>query len=137
MSKDIKPQRVAFDYNKLAEAIVKAEQKVKVEENKIDDTAYFLKMLLIITFGLISLFIWVLFGTILYLVITGGIIAENFFESISMWTLVLASLVYAIASSVLTYKVSKIKDKIYLISYFGAITGLIALIVSALAYIKG
>ena len=137
MSKDIKPQRVAFDYNKLAKAIVKAEQEARAEENKIDDTAYFLKMLLVITFGLISLFIWVLFGTILYLLITGGILAENFFESILMWILVLVSLVYAIASSVFTYKVSKIKDKIYLISYFGAITGLIALIVSALAYIKG
>ena len=137
MSKDIKPQRVAFDYNKLAKAIVKAEQKVKAEENKIDDTSYFLKVLLVSSFVLVTAILWMFFGVSLYMALTGKLQPANIVETISLWVMVGLSFVYSITASFLTCKISKIKDKNYLISYFGAISGLLALIVSVLAFIKG
>ena len=83
MSKDIKPQRVAFDYNKLAEAIVKAEQKVKAEENRIDDTSHFLKVLLVISFLGISVFLWIFFISSIYVRYIGEIMPRNILENIA------------------------------------------------------
>ena len=137
MSKDIKLQRVVFDYNKLAEAIVKAEQEARAKENKIDDTSYFLKVLLVSSFVLVTAILWMFFGVSLYMALTGKLQPANIVETISLWVMVGLSFVYSITASFLTYKISKIKDKNYLISYFGAISGLLALIVSVLAFIKG
>ena len=137
MAKFVKEQKVKFDYDKLAEAIVKAEQKVKEEENKIDDTSYFLKVLLVSSFVLVTVVLWMFFGVSLYMALTGKLQPANVVETISLWVMISISFVYSITSLFLTYKISKINDKNYLISYFGAISGLLALIVSVLAFIRG
>ena len=137
MAKFVKEQKVKFDYDKLADAIVKAQTKANAEENKIDDTSYFLKVLLVSSFVLVTAILWMFFGVSLYMALTGKLQPANLVEIISLWVMVGVSFVYSITASFLTYKISKIKDKNYLISYFGAISGLLALIVSVLAFIKG
>ncbi len=136
MSKDIKPQRVVFDYNKLAEAIVRAEQKVKSEENKIDDTSYFLKVLLVVSFVGVSAFLWIFFISSIYVRYIGEIMPQNVLENIAYMGIVVVSLGYAVVTSVLTYKIWKITDRSYLINYFAAITGLLALVISLLDFFK-
>ena len=137
MSKNVKVQEVSFDYDKLAEAIVKAEQKAKVEENKIDSASGVFKGILLITFGLIAAILLLFFAVGAIGIICGDILTREFPYVISYIALIVLFLTYGIAAAVFTKRISKIKDKSYLLNYFGAMTGLLALIVSLLSYLKG
>ena len=137
MAKNTKSQRVVFDYDKLAEAIVKAEQKVKAEENKIDSTAGVFRGILLITFGLIAGILLLFFAVGMIGIIYGDILTREISYVISYIALIVLFLTYGIAAAVFTKRISQIKDKSYLLNYFGAMTGLFALIVSLLSYLKG
>ena len=137
MARNTKSQRVVFDYDKLADAIVKAEQKVKAEENKIDSTSGVFKGILLITFGLIAVILLLFFTVGMIGIICGDILTREIPYVISYIALIVLFLTYGIAAAVFTKRISKIKDKSYLLNYFGAMTGLLALIVSLLSYLKG
>ncbi len=137
MSNLKKNQQVSFDYDKLAEAIVKAENKVRKEENKIDNPAWFLRLILILTFASIALFFILCFIAFVWLIFTGEISPKNIIEIIARCILGCITFSYAIFAIILTWDISKIKDKSYLLNYFGAITGLLALVISIITFLRG
>lgn len=136
MAKITRPQRVILDYDKLADAIVKAEQKAKEEENKIDSTSGVFKGILVITFGLVAAILIVFFIVGVYGLFSQNILSREVTYIVAYIALLILFFVYGIAAAVFTKRICAINDKSYLLNYFGAITGLIALIVALLSYIK-
>lgn len=128
-----KPEKVDIEinYEKLAEAIVKAEKKAQEEESTIDGAAKTLKGILVTFLGVaIAFFALLLIGCIQHIVTKSGNTFNNTF-------LAIVSVAYIFSLIVFLTDIEKISDKEYLVGIFSALVSLSALAVSVVGLFRG
>ena len=116
-----------LDYDKLAAAIVKAQQAANEELFEKDDTAYLTKGLLQWAFFAAATFFILAFCYGIYMVFTGS---DSLFQRILYVAMTTLFLPYAFIAFRMIKSIGKIKDRIYLISLFSALVAMSALIIT-------
>lgn len=120
---------VEIDYNKLAESIVKAQAIADENEAKKDDTSYFLKLILCISFVIVAVFLVLIAGYGVFQLIARWSLSR-IFERIVQICICVISLVYMVFAVKMIVDIKKIRDRSYLAAFFSAIVSLTALIVA-------
>lgn len=123
------PVNVEIDYKKLAEAIVKAQEIANEKESNKDDTSYFLKLVLCISFVTVAVFLLLIAGYSVHQLITQWSLLR-IFERIAQICICVMALVYMAFSVKMIVDIKKIRDRSYLAAFFSAIVSLTALIVA-------
>lgn len=144
---NIQELNLEIDYDKLAEAIVKAQGKA----NENDDTVHFTKGTFAILTGALMKLIAVLgCFVVLFVLVYGTLYAINYLEwsgttniisNIATCAFIFVICLATVALAVMLFKSSKEmeenKDQHFIIAVFSALSSLIALIISLVALFKG
>ena len=116
-----------LDYDKLAEAIVKAQRKASEQEIEKDNTVFFSKTILQTAFFSIGAMLLIFFGYGVYMLFTS---AQSALQIGLQIVLCIMVLIYAVGSFGMIRSIGRIKDRNYLFGFFSALVALTALIVT-------
>lgn len=120
-----------LDYDKLAAAIVKAQQAANEELFEKDDTAYLTKGLLQWAFFAVGILLSVTSFYGAYMLFTESF---SLFKCVFSIVIIVAFFFYAYIAFRMIGSISKIKDRAYLVSLFSALVAMTAMII---AIVKG
>ena len=143
----IPKEKTEFDYDKLAEAIVKANNQVEEEANKSKKfTSGMFSMLAFIILRLIAFLGWIIAFALLFGSIntfaemswsTFPAVAENIFQIICMIAIIVLLILFPLMLWKSAKEIETEKDRNYIISVFSGIVSFAALIVALVALFKG
>ena len=144
---NIQELNLEIDYDKLAEAIVKAQEKSETEANRNKKfTSSVLALIVIFTLRIVSVFGWILVATMPFAIVNmaQSLIWNEFGNIVSNVFIIvfaISMLIFIGLYSVLLWKSAKEidseKDRNYIISIFSGIVSFAALIVALVALFKG
>lgn len=144
---NIQELNLEIDYDKLAEAIVKANNKIEAEANNSKKfTSGMFSMFVFIILRLIAILGWI----IAFALLLGSIntivemswnafpdVAENIFQIMYMIAIIVMLILYPLMLWKSAKEIETEKDRNYIISVFSGIVSLAALIVALIALFKG
>ena len=143
----IQEVKLEIDYDKLAEAIVKAQEKSENEANKSKKfTSGMFSMLVFVVLRLIACLGWIiafclLLGSVNLITAMSwegfSVVAENIFQIVYTVAIVALLVLYPLMLWKSAKEIETEKDRNYIISVFSGIVSFAALIVALVALFKG